>query len=193
MEDDNRPAIKLLQSFQLINGLGRESLSWIAQELTPLSLAPDAILTEENKTNRSLYFVISGDIDVQKSAGNDSVEKAASLTGPTVVGEMSCLLARAAIATVRATSAVEGWKLDTRTLKNAPPKLYLRERLLERVLKLVASRLETTNQSILQLLKSHQSQDKLTIEDLEEFTDTWKAGLAFQESFQDLDESWSFD
>ena len=107
---------------------------------------------------------------------------------------MSSLLGRSAITSVIATSTVTGWKLDTRLLRKAPPSLHLRERLLERVLKLVSSRLESTNQSVLKLLQSKRDDGSaFNLKEIDQFAQTWKAGLSFTEDFQDLDESWSFE
>ena len=183
---------ELLQSFQIINGLSPESITWLIQELVPVNLSPGETLTRESMTNRDLYLIQSGKISVQKSTPDGNQETVVQLEGPTVIGEMSCLLGRSSIATVSAQTPVVGWKLDTRLLRKAPPQLFLRERLLERILKLVAARLEATNQSVLKLLVAHSNNNQLTIQDMEQFTETWKAGLAFREDFSDLDESWSF-
>jgi len=192
MEETNAPSPELLQPFQLINGLGTESLAWLSEQLVPITLSPGTALTEEKMTNRELYFISKGTLDVQKRASNSTQETILSLEATTVIGEVSCLLGRAAIATVVATSFVTGWKLDTRVLKKAPPGLHLRERLLERVLKLVSSRLESTNQSVLKLLEKKDGDSNLSLKEIDQFTENWKAGLSFTEDFQDLDESWSF-
>jgi len=192
MQENKAPSLELLQSFQLINGLGAESLTWISEQLVPITLSPGTALTEEKMTNRELYFISKGTLDVQKRASNSTQETILSLEATTVIGEVSCLLGRAAIASVVATSFVTGWQLDTRILRKAPPHLHLRERLLERVLKLVSSRLESTNQSVLKLLHAKGSSSTLSLKEIDQFTETWKAGLSFTEDFQDLDESWSF-
>ena len=93
-------------------------------------------------TNRELYLIESGEMSVQKRTPDEKTETVVKLHGPTVIGEMSCLLSRSSIATVSAQTTVTGWKLDTRLLRKAPAKLYLRERLLERILKLVSTRLK---------------------------------------------------
>ena len=144
-------------------------------------------------TNRELYLIQSGEMSVQKRTPDGTTETVVKLRAPTVIGEMSCLLGRSSIATVSAESRVEGWKLDTKLLRKAPTKLYLRERLLERILKLVSTRLEATNQSVLKLLSAHSNNNQLSIQDIDQFTETWKAGLAFNDDFEDLDESWSFE
>ena len=183
---------ELLQSFQIINGLSSESIAWLIQELMPIHLSSGEALTQESMTNRHLYLIQSGEISVQKSTPDGKQETVVNLKGPTVVGEMSCLLGRSSIATVSAQTPVTGWKLDTRLLRKAPPQLFLRERLLERILKLVSARLEATNQSVLNLMVAHSNNNQLTLQDMEAFTETWKAGLSFREDFSDLDESWSF-
>jgi CRP-like cAMP-binding protein len=193
MSDNQRPSSELIQSFQLIKGLSPESIEWLLQEIEPILLEPGIPLTQENMTNRELYLIESGEISVQKRTPDGQEETVVTLQGPTVIGEMSCLLGRSSIATVLAKSKVKGWKLDTRRLREAPKTLYLRERLLERILKLVSTRLEATNQSVLKLLAAHTNNNKLSIQDIDQFTETWKAGLAFTDDFQDLDESWSFD
>ena len=193
MNADLRPTPELLQSFQLINGLSAESIDWIIQQITPISLEAGTALTRENMTNRELYLIQTGEISVEKSTPDGKQETVVTLQGPTVIGEMSCLLGRSSIATVSAQSPVKGWKLDTRLLRKAPAKLYLRERLLERILKLVSTRLEATNQSVLNLLTAHSKNNQLSIQDIDQFAETWKAGLAFNEGYEDLDESWSFD
>ena len=193
MNDAEQPSVQLLQSFQLINGLSPESIDWLTEQLTPICLEPGTSLTQENMTNRELYLIQSGELSVEKSTPNGKQETVVGLQGPTVIGEMSCLLGRSSIATVRAQTIARGWKLDTRVLRKAPAKMYLRERLLERILKLVSTRLEATNQSVLKLLSTHGSKEQLSIQDIDQFAETWKAGLAFNEDFDDLDESWSFE
>ena len=192
MQDIKIPSIELLQSFQLINGLGTESLNWLAEQLVPITLEPETPLTQENMSNRMLYFISEGTMAIQKNVPGGKPETIVTLSATTVIGEMSCLLGRAAIATVLAITQVKGWKLDTRELRKAPAKFFLRERLLERILKLVSTRLESTNQGIVKLLETRREQTTLTIQDIDQFTESWKAGLAFSESYQDLDESWSF-
>ncbi|MBT6433126.1 MAG: cyclic nucleotide-binding domain-containing protein [Deltaproteobacteria bacterium] len=192
MEETNAPSPELLQPFQLIAGLGTESIAWLSEQLVPITLAPGTALTQEKMTNRELYFISKGTMDVQKTANGTAQETILSLEATTVIGEMSCLLGRAAIATVVTTSFVTGWKLDTRALRKAPPGLHLRERLLERILKLVSSRLESTNQSVLKLLEKKDGDSTLSLKEIDQFTENWKAGLSFTEDFQDLDESWSF-
>lgn len=193
MQETKVPGIELLQPFQLINGLGTESLTWLSEQFIPITLSPGTALTQENLTNRELYFISQGTLDVQKTAPDDTQKTILSLEAPTVIGEMSCLLGRSAIASVIATSPIIGWKLDTRELRKSPPSLHLRERLLERVLKLVSSRLESTNQSILKLLQSKNKGSSFSLQEVDQFTETWKSGLSFTEDFQDLDDSWSFD
>ena len=193
MDANRRPTRQLIQSFQLINGLSNESIDWLIQELEPISLEAGTALTQENMTNRELYLIESGEMSVQKRTPDGKTETVVKLQGPTVIGEMSCLLGRSSVATVSAQTIVTGWKLDTRLLRQAPAKLYLRERLLERILKLVSTRLEATNQSVLKLLSAHTNNNQLSIQDIDQFAETWKAGLAFNDDFEDLDESWSFD
>lgn len=194
MQETKAPSPELLQSFQLINGLGAESLTWLREQLVPITLSSGTALTQEKMTNRELYFISQGTLDVQKTAPGGVQETILSLEATTVIGEMSSLLGRSAIASVIATSTVTGWKLDTRLLRKAPPSLHLRERLLERVLKLVSSRLESTNQSVLKLLQSKRDDGSaFSLKEIDQFAQTWKAGLSFTEDFQDLDESWSFE
>jgi CRP-like cAMP-binding protein len=194
MQETKAPSQELLQPFQLINGLGAESLTWLSEQLVPITLPSGTALTQEKMTNRELYFISQGTLDVQKTAPGGVPETILSLEATTVIGEMSSLLGRSAIASVIATSTVTGWKLDTRLLRKAPPSLHLRERLLERVLKLVSSRLESTNQSVLKLLQSKRDDGSaFSLKEIDQFAQTWKAGLSFTEDFQDLDESWSFE
>ena len=53
MQENKAPSLELLQSFQLINGLGAESLTWISEQLVPITLSPGTALTEGGRHRRS--------------------------------------------------------------------------------------------------------------------------------------------
>lgn len=181
-----------LEQFAILKGLGTECLLWISSRLEPLSSQGQQSLTQEGSANDQLFFIAQGNLCVRMAVAPGTQQTVASLRAPTVVGEMSCLLRRAAIASVVSSGPVVGWSLDATGLHTAPPQFHIRERLLERVLKLVACRLETTNKSVLDFMKAQREQESFSLGEIEQFTDTWNAGFSLQDSFEELDEAWKF-
>ena len=96
----------------LCRGLSAEQSDHITRAMVPTSANPGNVVLREGDRPQGLFILVKGTVEILKDAGGGE-EILATIDAPTVLGEMSLILAREQSATVRARTACE-FRLLTR-------------------------------------------------------------------------------
>ena len=96
----------------LCRGLSSEQSDHITRAMVATSANPGNIVLREGDRPQGLFVLVKGTVEIVKEAGGGG-EILATINAPTVLGEMSLILAREHSATVRAKTACE-FRLLTR-------------------------------------------------------------------------------
>jgi signal transduction histidine kinase len=104
-----------LRSVDLFSGLGDDALARLTNDLTECSLPRGTALFEEGDPGDTAYVVTSGELEILKASGEQSVRIAISGPG-VVVGEMSLLTGEPRSASARALVDVELVSIPKATL-----------------------------------------------------------------------------
>lgn len=101
-----------LKGIQIFDRLDAEERSELEELLEPVDFGAGETMFEEGGPEDYLYVLTSGTVEVRKKVLPGRDQLLATMSAPTVVGEMGLLTESRAAATVTAKTAVEGHRMN---------------------------------------------------------------------------------
>jgi CRP/FNR family transcriptional regulator, cyclic AMP receptor protein len=152
----------------LCRGLSGEQAEQLVAATVPLRAPAGAVVFTEGDKSTGLLIFLRGSAEVLKQTANGETQTLATVTAPTVLGEMGLLTDRPRTATVRTLTDCE-FHLLTRTqfhrlLEHESLAAY---KLVATVANVLAHRLDLMDQKVLELTERHH--DAAPVEELDRF------------------------
>jgi putative nucleotidyltransferase with HDIG domain len=115
-----------LKQFRILQSLGPKDLGLVLDVLQEIEVLPGTVLMHENEHGDSLYLILSGEVEIVKSIGDEN-ERVIAVLGPNhIIGEIGLIIPDGLrIASVRTRTAAKLAKLSyanfSKILERRPP------------------------------------------------------------------------
>ena len=109
---DHSHYARFLSHLPIFANLSGEEIADIARIFKPIKLEPGKVLCREGDLGDAMIVITSGQVKVEKSTVQGDEQLIATLTAPTVVGEMAILDGSARSATVTSIDSGDGYQID---------------------------------------------------------------------------------
>jgi len=150
---DEPVRLELFRRFEVFEGLEVPELRRLAIAVDRTSFDPGQCLIVEGETDRRLYGVLDGRVEVQKADEAGEQRRLSVLEAETVLGEHGFVLGESRTATVCALDPVEALELDGGTFDELDAEHGAIARQIEHnILRMLAHRQTEINRELLQLL-----------------------------------------
>jgi small-conductance mechanosensitive channel/CRP-like cAMP-binding protein len=137
-EEEKKRRLAALEAIDLFNSMSSEELLTIAERLRYAPFTGGETVTKQGQVAHWLYILASGSAEIRvRSHDGREEEVVATITGPTVFGEMALLTGEPRTATVVACNDVECYRLDKEAFQQL---LKERQGLAEEISKILVAR-----------------------------------------------------
>lgn len=163
--------IENIRTLKIFDGLNADEFDRIAGGLEEMAYpAGEVIVREDEDTNAPLFFAWQGEVKVIKGHGSAAERELATLTAPTIFGELELITDLPYSATIKAATDTKAWVLSRSRFND------LREagdtglmKMIYNMSRILALRLYHTNKSLLEAAGPDQAQ----LDELRKQTLTW--------------------
>ena len=155
LESERSPHSRFIES-PLLSGVEEASRLAIFRALIPVTAATGFALLEQGKANDRLWFVLGGEVAIERTGPDGKADVLATLSGPAIYGTTTFFRGTALSATIRASNDLTVGTLDRRTherLRRDDPRAA--EELALSVVRVLSERFDMLDARLSSLMADH--------------------------------------